>query len=243
MSIMSSQPADRGGGMYLKSTRFIDSDRSEIIDFARQYCANRETDVERAIALYEAVRDGIKYDAYRIDLRPEALRASSVLARGSGFCVSKAILLAAAARAVGIPSRLGFADVKNHMVTERLRRLMQTDLFVFHGYTQLLLDNKWVSATPAFNRSLCEHFDVAPLEFDGRSDSVFQQFDRKGNRYMEYVHDRGLHADVPRIEMLAAFREHYPSLMSGEGYDLGEGGSFEDDATTKEGGRGASPAS
>lgn len=226
-----------GFAEYLRPTWFIDSDNPDVIDFAESTAGSQSTDVDKATSLYYAVRDGIRYDPYRVDLTPEAMRASAVLARKFGFCVTKSILLAASARVQGIPSRLGFADVKNHLATEKLKRVMQTDLFVFHSYTELFLGDKWVKATPVFNSSLCERFDVAPLEFDGRNDSVFQQFDRKGNRYMEYVHDRGLHADVPRIEMLAAFREHYPSLMSGEGYDLG--GGFEADATTK----GASPTS
>jgi transglutaminase-like putative cysteine protease len=105
---------------------------------------------------------------------------------------------------------------------------MQTDLFAFHGYTELFLDGGWVKATPAFNAALCERFDVAPLEFDGRSDAVLQECDRRGNRYMEYVRDHGQFADLPIDRMLAAFEEHYPALMAGGAYDLN--GSFEADA-------------
>jgi len=177
-------------------------------------------EVDKAVALYYAVRDGVRYDPYRIDLRPGAMCASAVLRRGSGFCVTKAVVLAAAARTHGIPSRLGFADVRNHLTTERMRRAMRTDLFVFHGYTELHLDGRWVKATPAFNISLCERFDVAPLEFDGRRDSVFQQYDRKGQRHMEYVRYRGHFPDLPLDEMLAAFEEHYPWLMAGGVYTI-----------------------
>jgi hypothetical protein len=47
--------------------------------------------------------------------------------------VPKAAVLAAVARAAGIPARLGYADVRNHMSTERLRQTMKTDVFVWHG--------------------------------------------------------------------------------------------------------------
>jgi transglutaminase-like putative cysteine protease len=217
-----------GQAEYLRPTQFIDSDHPEVIAFADSVARDHPTDRGRAVALYQAVRDGIRYDPYRIDLRPEALRASVVLAKGYGFCVPKAILLAAAARALGIPSRLGFADVKNHLTTEKLKRLMQTDLFVFHGYTELLLEGSWVKATPAFNSSLCERCNVEPLAFDGLHDSMLQQFDGKGDRYMEYVRDHGQFSDLPLEQMLAAFREHYPALMAAGTHYVGA--DFEEDA-------------
>ena len=99
------------------------------------------------------------------------MRASAVLATGYGWCVTKAALLAAAARAAGIPARLGFADVRNHLSTERMRATMATDVFVWHGYTELWLQGAWRKATPAFNVELCERFGLLPLEFDGRNDS------------------------------------------------------------------------
>lgn len=213
---------------YLRPTWFIDSDNPAVIDFARGSAGDRTSAVAKAVGLYYAVQDGIRYDPYRVDLGPEAMRASAVLARGFGFCIPKAVLLAAAARVEGIPSRLGFADVKNHLATDRLKRLMQTEVFAFHGYTELFLGDRWIKATPAFNSSLCERFDVEPLAFDGQHDSVFQQLDRKGNRYMEYIRDHGQFADLPLEQVRAAFEKHYPSLMSGGTYDLA--GTFEDEA-------------
>jgi transglutaminase-like putative cysteine protease len=215
---------------YLRPTGFIDSEDPDVMAFARRVVGPRANVVPKAIALFYAVRDEFRYDPYRIDLTPAALRASAVLQRGFGFCIPKAILLAAAGRAQGIPTRLGFADVKNHISSERLRRAMKTDLFVFHGYTEFLLEGKWVKATPAFNASLCERFNVAPLEFDGRHDALLQQSDREGNAYMEYVRDRGQFADLPYDEMLATFEEHYPNLVRNGRYNLA--GSFEDEAAT-----------
>lgn len=223
---MDDTPTDLG--QYLQPTPFLDSDHPTIVEFSRSVAAQHASDVDRAVAFYYAVRDGIRYDPYRVDLRPEALRASTVLQNGFGFCIPKAILLAAAARAAGIASRLGFADVKNHLATERLLRAMQTDVFAFHGYAELLLDGRWVKATPAFNASLCVRFDVPPLEFDGRRDSLFQQFNRRGDRYMEYLRDRGHYADVPHDELRTALVEHYPALATADGYDLE--GRFEEEA-------------
>ena len=219
---------------YLRPTWYIDSDDPTVIDFAGDNTRNLTSDVAKAVALYDAVRDGIRYDPYKIDLRPNGMRASAVLSRGFGFCVAKATLLAAAARVEGIPSRLGFADVKNHLATQRMLQMMQTEVFTYHGYTELFLGDKWIKATPAFNSSLCERFDVEPLAFDGLHDSMFQQFDNKGNRYMEYIRDHGQFADLPLGQMRAAFEEHYPSLMSEGVYNVT--GTIEDDAVADQAG-------
>jgi hypothetical protein len=75
-----------------------------------------------------------------------------------------------------------------------------------------MLEGKWVKATPAFNVELCQRFRVKPLEFDGREDSIFHPYDAEDRRHMEYVRDRGSHADVPVAEIMQAFREVYPVL-------------------------------
>ena len=200
--------------VYLDSTPSINSDHPAVIDFAAKYSDGLKSDIDKAVSLYYAIRDGFRYDPYRIDLSAEGMSASALLRRGYGFCITKATLMAATARAEGIPSRLGFGDVVNHLASDKLKQMMQTDLFVFHGYAELYLNCRWVKATPAFNATMCERFDVEPLKFDGVTDAMFQQFDRKGNRYMEYVADRGHYADLPLEEIIAAFDEHYPSSAS-----------------------------
>lgn len=202
---------------YLRPTPCVESDAPAVRAFVDRVTAGADTATERAVRLFYAVRDEIRYDPYGTVLTRDGLCATSVLARGAGFCVAKAVLLAAGARAVGIPARLHFADVRNHLTTERLRAHMGTDVFAFHGYNELHLDGRWVKATPTFNRSLCDRFGVKPLEFDGRDDSLLHPFDTAGQRHMEYVRDRGTHADVPIDEMIAVFAEYYPGMMTGGG--------------------------
>jgi transglutaminase-like putative cysteine protease len=199
---------------YLRPTPTIDSDHPSVAAYARAQAAGAGDEREAPVRLYYAVRDGFRYDPYRIDLTVDGLAASSTLRLGYGWCVSKATLLAASCRALGIPARLGFADVRNHLSTARMRAHMQTDVFVWHGYTSILLGGAWVKATPAFNLSLCERFRLAPLEFDGRSDSIYHAFDLVGNRHMEYVRQRGEFADVPIAAMRETFRSEYPALAS-----------------------------
>ena len=197
----------------LQATDLVDCDHPAVRDFAQRHAIGRDAR-ERAVALYLAVRDQIRYDPYRLDLSPEGMRASSVLQQGHGWCVNKAALLAAACRAVDIPARLGYADVRNHMSTERMRRTMQTDLFIWHGYTDLWLAGQWVKATPAFNIELCEKFGLLPPEFDGEQDSIYHPFDKAGHRHMEYVHQRGSFDDMPLAQMKADFESAYPLWMS-----------------------------
>ncbi|WP_395699706.1 transglutaminase family protein [Aquabacterium sp.] len=196
----------------LQPTPLVDSDHPAVQAFAAEQGRGAD-DTARAVALYYAVRDGFRYDPYRLDLRPEGMRASSVLAAGHGWCVTKAALLAAAARSIGIPARLGFADVRNHLSTARMRETMQTDLFYWHGYTELWLAGAWRKATPAFNLSLCERFGLLPLEFNGRDDSIYHPFDRAGNRHMEYVHQRGSFNEMPLQQMTDDFQRLYPPAM------------------------------
>jgi transglutaminase-like putative cysteine protease len=196
----------------LAPTRFVDSDHPAVAAYARRAAGAQGSDRERAVRLYYAVRDDIRYDPYAIRLSVRGLSASGVLESGRGWCVNKAVLLAACCRAVGIPARMGYADVRNHLSTERLRQAMQTDLFYYHGYTSIHLDGRWVKATPAFNLSLCEKFRLHPLEFDGREDSIYHPFDLQGNRHMEYLGFHGEHADVPLADLLRVFEQHYPGL-------------------------------
>jgi transglutaminase-like putative cysteine protease len=217
-------PSDTPTAASLAATPLVDSDHPAVVDFARAHAIGAD-ERERAVALFVAVRDGFRYDPYRIDLSPAAMRASSVLAFGHGWCVTKAALLAAAARAVGIPARLGYADVRNHLSTERMRQQMKTDLFLWHGYTDLWLDGAWRKATPAFNIELCQRFGLLPLEFDGRMDSIYHPFDRAGNRHMEYVNQRGAFDDMPLAQIVADFAATYGGRVS----DTPAAGSFSAD--------------
>ena len=196
---------------FLEPRRYIDSGHPSVVAFSEKN-ASGKSERERAVSLYYAVRDGIRYNPF-LDFSDDAVfRASHCLETGQGFCIGKAALLAACARAGGIAARVGFADVKNHLTTPALRARMGSDLFVYHGYTELFVEGRWVKATPAFNLALCQRFRVKPLEFDGREDSIFHPFDEEERRHMEYLRDRGRHADVPVAEIMQAFRDAYPAL-------------------------------
>jgi transglutaminase-like putative cysteine protease len=198
---------------YLDPTPTINSDHPAIISYANENSRAGDSQIDNAISLYYAVRDGVRYDPYQLDLSVDGMKASTTLETSHGWCVTKSVLLAACCRSIGIPSRLGFADVRNHLSTERLRQAMDTDIFHWHGYTSLHLEDQWVKATPAFNRELCEKFGIGTLEFDGRADSLYHPFDLTGQRHMEYLRDLGEFADLPLDQLTRDLQEKYPKLM------------------------------
>jgi transglutaminase-like putative cysteine protease len=207
---------------YLKPTAFLDFDNALVQSFATRHIQKEQTDVEKATSLYLAVRDSFQYNPYHLNLTREGLKASNLVKRDYGYCIEKAILLASAARFVGIPSRLFFGNVCNHIATEKLEAVLQTNLLVFHGSAELYLNGKWVKATPAFNKSLCVKLNVESLEFDGTADSLFQQYNKEGSRFMEYLEEYGSFDDMPFELYLSELHKHYGHLVD-EKIDLKEG--------------------
>ena len=132
-------------------------------------------------------------------------KASNIIRKGRAWCVPKAVVLATLARAVKIPSRLHFADIRNHQITAKLKKEMGTDLFIFHGYTELYLNEKWIKATPAFNIELCQKFGHKPVEFDGINDGMLPKTTLDGQKHIEYISDRGIFADLPLKHIFDVF--------------------------------------
>jgi transglutaminase-like putative cysteine protease len=195
--------------IYSIPTSIIDSDHPRVRDFAMDAIDGTTDPVERAVKLYLAVRDQILYDPYSPFYLPEHFRASYVLKRGKSFCVPKASLLCASGRACGIPSRIGLADVRNHLATKQLIDFIGSNLFVYHGFVEFYLEGRWVKATPAFNSSLCRRHHLPPLEFNGREDSLFQPYNMDNHRFMEYIKIHGIYADVPVDDIVAGWKKAY----------------------------------
>ncbi len=198
----------------LSPARFIDSDHPLVIDFTERWRGASRDPREQAVNLYRAVRDEIRYNPYVFNRDAETLKASHALQAGESYCVPKATLLAACARHCGIPARIGLADVRNHLASPRILELMGSDVFRWHAYTLLFLDDRWVKATPAFDLAFCARFDVEPLDFDGSTDSIFQPFDAAGRQHMDYVLDRGDHDEMPYEAFREAMQAAYPRLIT-----------------------------
>jgi transglutaminase-like putative cysteine protease len=201
---------------YLEAGQLTDSDHPAVIAYAHKHTVGITNPKEQAIALYYTIRDGFRYNPYQILLMPDAMKASYLLTKKEGYCIEKSNLMAACARVLGIPSRLGFGNVTNHLGTSRLEQELETNLLVFHGYAELYLNNRWVKVTPVFNKELCERYNVEPLPFDGETDAIFQESDKTGKPFMEYSHHYGTYADVPFDKFKSELIRHYPHLFNGE---------------------------
>jgi len=196
-------------GLYLKPTFVIDSDSALVKEKAAFLTEKFTSQREQAKVLFYFVRDEIKYIPYP-PISIEGYRASETLQRREGYCVQKAVLLTSLARAAGISSRLGFADIRNHLAPKELMAMMGTNLFVYHGYSELWTNDNWVKATPAFDSEMCNKFDIKPVEFDGITDAIFHERNRRGELHIEYVSYHGTYADLPFEKIVQAFIDHYP---------------------------------
>lgn len=198
-------------------TWFVDSHSAVVGEFVDRALteATVDCDDERsvAVALFTAVRDSIRYNPYGVSTDPENFRASAIAGSESNWCVPKAVLYTATLRRVGIPARLAFADVRNHLSSEKLTEAMGTDVFAWHGFTEVHLAGRWLKASTAFNIELCERFGVKVLDFDGTTDALMHPYDTTGHRHMEYVRQRGSFTDLPLEQILATFAEVYPWAM------------------------------
>ncbi len=194
---------------YLKPTPSIDCETPTIRDKARDLIKGQEGVVEKAKSLFYFVRDEIRYDPYSPFHLPEYYRASYILSRGAGFCVQKAVLFAALARAVGIPARLRFADIRNYIFSEKLLEIMGTNLFTHHGYNELYIEGNWVKASPILDIKMCRENGIIPVEFDGEHDAILHSYNREGEFHIGYVRDHGHFADIPLERILNGWIEAY----------------------------------
>ena len=192
---------------YLSATFIIDCDSDSIKAKARELIRDHDKDADRATALFYFVRDDIAYNLYVPKHMPEHFKASNTLTKGKGYCVQKAVLLVALARASGIPARLCCAKIRNHLVPPKVLERLKSDIFPWHGYAELQLDGKWVKATPAFDIKMCQEQRLVPVEFDGHNDARFHPYNLDGKKHIEYLLDRGPFDDVPLDEIRKALIE------------------------------------
>ena len=204
----------------LASTYFIDHDSKEIQELVKEFRAVGMPPKEQAVKLYYKVRDEWMYNPYAISFEKEKLKASSIYHQPAGHCIDKSILYIAGLRALGIPAKLHLAKVKNHIAVESLTEKFGTNELTPHGMVDVWLHNKWVKASPAFNKSLCIKSKVDPLDFDGEHDSLFQEFNKEQKQFMEYTADYGAFDDVPVDFIIKNMKTHYPDLIKNGQFNL-----------------------
>lgn len=202
---------------YLKADYFADWQDPRVIDFSQAITKGLSEPKEIASALYHHIRDQFRYDPFQLSFNKKHLRASAFLNQTTGHCIDKANLLIACARQQNIPARYRFANVRNHIGTEKLEKILKTDILIFHGMAELYIDDKWIKLTPAFNKELCHKLNVEPLDFNGSDDAIFQEYNSSGNIFMEYLEDHGTFAVLPLEKIADTFFETYPHLQDSYG--------------------------
>lgn len=203
---------------YLKETYFFDYNSTQIQEHLNKAIAGQITDNGRLTAWYLYVRDQWSYNPYKIYLNKKNYRASEIAERKSGHCIDKSIIFISGARAMNIPATLHLAKVKNHISAERITEKYGTDELAPHGFADVYFNGQWTKASPIFDQPLCKHLNVAPLDYDGTKDSIFQEFDKEGGQFMEYLEDYGSFDDVPvkRIQeiMLKVYGSYAEKLLA-----------------------------
>jgi len=183
--------------VYLKPTFTIESDHDQIIETAKKIIGDCQTDKEKAIRLFYFVGDMIYYNVNMVSVFEEDFKATATLQWQQGYCVQKAVLLTALGRAVGIPTRLAFAKIKNHQLSPDILQRLGTNIFPRHGYNQFYLNGRWISVTATFNKTLCEKMNWPTVAFDGENDSILAPKDLGGKPYIEYIEKFGHKGDLP----------------------------------------------
>jgi transglutaminase-like putative cysteine protease len=87
---------------------------------------------------------------------------------------------------------------------------MGGEVFAWHGYAEVWLEDRWVQASPTFDAPLCQRMGVAPLVFDGRNDAHLQAYDAAGRTFMSYNRLHGAFHDVPAKFLAAEMTRLYP---------------------------------
>ncbi len=202
--------------IYLQPTEFLDFNRKRVLDKALEITEGLKSDEKKSIALFYYVRDGMRYNMYAFNPKIKAnLKASVTLRRKNGFCMSKAVLLSALARAVGIPARIRMVDIINHKINPKIIELMGTNVFHCHGISEILINGTWLKLTPVFDKNTALKAGFVPLiEFDGSHDALFESHDEEGNAFVEYVEDYGTYSDLPIEQIVDIFTKAYPHMFS-----------------------------
>ena len=204
--------------VFLAPAEYVDSSHPRVVRLGRGLTAEAPSSRAAAARIFTFVRD-LRYGAPDFD-RLSSFKASTVIAEGGGYCVPKACAFVALCRAAGVPARLAFADVTNHLATPRTLERMGGGLFAWHGYAEVWLDGRWLKASPTFDAALCARMGVAPLEFDGLRDAHLQAFDTEGRSFMSYDRLHGVFHDVPArflaTEMPRLYPKAYAAIIAGE---------------------------
>ncbi len=187
----------------------IQCDHPEVLSLARGIVQGAANDLEAAGRLFTWARDTVRYSPYVPFAELEDYLALNTLARGRGYCVQKSALLCALARAVGIPARLGFADIENHQLPAGMAEVLGSPIMAHHCFVEWFLAGRWLKATPSFEAPLCAERGWRLVEFDPQGDALLPSHDLAGRPHITYLRRLGWRQGVPLAEILESWRREY----------------------------------
>ena len=195
--------------IFLSPTAGIQCDHPQVRALAASIVVGTDDPQQAAAELFNFVRDEVAYSPYVPFDRLDDYLALATLERGKGFCVQKAALLCALARAADIPCRLGFAHIRNHQLPANLAQVLGTDVMFHHCYVEWELNGRWRKATPSFERALCQERGWRVVEFQPRADCLLPALDLAGRPHISYLDKLGWREGVPLEEILESWRQGY----------------------------------
>lgn len=192
----------------LTSTPFIDVNHPSIVSIVERLGVADMAAPARAAALFRFVRDEIQYE-FMAKLAPEDYVASHILRVGRGFCVQKAVLLAALGRAAGVPTALVLSDQRDHSLSPKIRDALGTNVMHHHGLVAFYLEGRWLMADASLSPDLVARKGYRLVEFDGRSEALQAGTTLSGAPHAEYLRFHGRYDELPFAQMIAAFLAAY----------------------------------
>lgn len=207
----------------LAATPFVESAHPEVARTAVSV-AGAELDLSaRARSLFQFVRDEVRYE-FMAKLEPEQYRASSVLSMRAGFCVQKAVLLAALARAAQIPCVIVLSDLRDRTLPKDIVEAMGTDVMHDHGLNAFHLGGAWRLADASLSPDIVQRKRYRPVNFDGATHALLAPTTLDGMPHAEYLTFHGAFADLPFERLIADFRAAYQEadlgLLAARGFRI-----------------------
>jgi hypothetical protein len=150
-------PEDPAGDEYRRPNNFIQSDDAKIVAMAQEAAGGIDDPWQAALALERRVHELIT----KRDYTQAFATAAEVAESRAGDCTEHAVLLAAMARARGIPSRIaiGLVYMPSHQA------------FGYHMWNEVFIGERWtpLDATLARGGTGAAHLKLAHHSLDGAS--------------------------------------------------------------------------
>jgi len=167
---------------YLEPTEFCDCDNELIITKAKDLTKNNKNPKEKALSIFNFVRDEIKF---MLDYIP---KASETLEKGYGFCVPKCNLQVALLRSIKLPARYHIVSLKKECLKGIIHNSVYNQfpkIITFHPWCECFLNDKWIICdtlfdkdlvTAVYNKGIFGKKELPEIDWDGESDLNLMQY-------------------------------------------------------------------